>query len=207
MDITFEDLKKDPILNEAIENLEKIHGKPLPESFQKYLLDLSTSSVHKVEQNISWVKRTVFLCNKILSQSAHEAEYPLFWIHLYAIVIEFYEDEAKHRDINLKVSFKRPIMESLDSIREELTDDDISLIIFFRHSHCHMQLHYIWHNAKVKDGEIIKVIPPYDPNAREIAARVIAQYKSQNDIAFNYAQKLIDKLTQLEKAVIKASAI
>jgi len=207
MDITFEDLRKDPVLKEAIENLEKIHGKPLPEPFQKFLLDLSTSSVHKVEQNISWVERTVFLCNKILNHSAHEAEYPLFWIHLYAIVIEFYEDEAKHREINLKVSFKRPIMETLDAIRKELTEDDISLITFFRHSHCHMQLHYIWHNAKVKDGEIISILPPYDPRAREIASRIVSEHEDQNAVAYTYANKLVKKLTELKEAVKNAAAI
>jgi len=207
MEIVFDDLKKDPILKEVIENLEKIHGKPLPEPIQKFLLDLSTSSEYKVQQNITWIERTVYLSNKILSRTAHEAEYPLFWIHLYAIVVEFYEDEAKHRDINMKVSFKRPIIETLDSIRKELTEEDISLITFFRHSHCHMQLHYIWYNAKVKDGEIINVKLPYDPNAREVASRVIAQYHSQNEIAFNYAQKLINKLTQLKETVINAAAI
>ncbi len=207
MDITFEDLRKDPVLKEAIENLEKFHGKPLPEPFQKFLLDLSTSSVHKVEQNITWVERTVFLCNKILNHSAHEAEYPLFWIHLYAIVIEFYEDEAKHREINLKVSFKRPIMETLDAIRKELTEDDISLITFFRHSNCHMQLHYIWYNAQVKDGKIISILPPYDPKAREIASRIVSEHKNQNAVAYKYANKLVKKLTELKEAVKNAAAI
>lgn len=207
MGIVFEDLKNDPTLKEVIEYLEKVHGKPLPEQIQNFLLDLSTSSEYKVQQNISWIKRTVFLCDKIINHNAHEAEYPLFWIHLYAITIEFYDDENKHRDINLKVSFKRPIIQALDLIRKELTDEDITLITFFRHSHCHMQLHYIWHNAKVKDGEIIKVSPPYDPTAREIAVEVLAKYKSQNDIAFNYAEKLYDKLIQLKDAVINAAAI
>jgi hypothetical protein len=207
MGIVFEDLKRDPILKEANENLEKIHGKPLPEPFQNFLLDLSTSSVYKVEQNISWVERTVFLCNKILNNSAHESEYPLFWIHLYAVVVEFYEDEAKHHDLNLLVSFKRPIMETLDAIRSDLTEDDLSLITFFRHSHCHMQLHYIWYNAKVKNGKIISVNPPFDPKAREVASKIISEHKSQNDVAFTYANKLIKKLTQLKEAVKNASAI
>ncbi len=207
MGIVFEDLKKDPILKEAIENLEKIHGKPFPESFQNFLLDLSTSSVYKVEQNISWVERTVFLCNKILNHSAHESEYPLFWIHLYAVVVEFYEDEAKHRDLNLLVSFKRPIMETLDAIRNELTEDDLSLITFFRHSHCHMQLNYIWYNAKVKNGKIISVNPPFYPKAREVASKIISEHKSQNYVTFTYANKLKKKLTQLEEAVKNASAI
>jgi hypothetical protein len=44
MGIVFEDLKKDSILKEEIENLEKVHGKPLPVQIQKFLLDLSTSS-------------------------------------------------------------------------------------------------------------------------------------------------------------------
>ena len=207
MEIVFEDLKKDPTFKEVIENLEKVNGKPLPEPIQKYLLDLSTSSEYKVQQNIRWIERTVFLSNKILNGTAHEAEYPLFWIHLYVIVIEFYEDEARNREINLKVSFKRPIMETLDLIREELTEDDISLITFFRHSNCHMQLHYIWHNVKAKDGKILNVIPPYDPKAREVASRIISQYKNQNDIALHYAKKLMEKLTQLKKAVISAAAI
>lgn len=207
MEIVFDDLKKDPIFKEAIENLEKAHGKPLPEPIQKFLLDLSTSSEYKVQQNVSWIERTVFLCNKILNHSADDSEYPLFWIHLYAIVIEFYEDEVKHREINLKISFKRPIMETLDLIRKELTEDDISLITFFRHSHCHMNLHYIWYNAKVKDGKIISIIPPYDPKARDVASRIIAKYKNQNAVAYTYANKLAEKLTQLKEAVVNAAAI
>jgi hypothetical protein len=98
-------------------------------------------------------------------------------------------------------------MHALDLIRKDLTEEDISLITFFRHSHCHIQLHYIWYKAKIKDGKIISVIPPFDPNAKEIAAKVIAQYKNQNDIAFNYADKLCDKLIQLKEAVINATAI
>ena len=207
MNVVFEDLKKDPIVKLVIENLEKIHGIPLPEPIQQFLLDLSTSSEYKVQQNVAWVDRIVFLSNQIISRKAHEAEYPLFWIHLYAVVIEFYEDEAKHRDLNLQVSFKRPIMEILDAIRNDLTEDDLSLITFFRHSNCHMQLHYIWHNAKVKDGKIISVNPPFDPKAREIASKIISKHKSQNDVAFTYANKLIEKLTQLKEAVNNASAI
>ena len=207
MGIVFEDLKRDPIIKEAIENLEKVHGSPLPEPMQKYLLDLSTSSEYKVQQNITWVERIVFLSNKVLSHKANEAEYPLFWIHLYAIVVEFYEDEAKHHELNLQVSFKRPIMEILDAIHNELTEDDLSIITFFRHSHCHMQLHYIWYNAKVKDGKIISVNPPFDPKTREVASKIISEYKNQNEIAFIYANKLIKKLMQLKEAVKSAAAI
>lgn len=207
MAIDFEDLKKDEILKEVIDNLEKVQGKPLSEPIQKYLLDLSTSSENKVRQNITWIERTVFLCNKILNQSAHESEYPLFWIHLHAIVVEFYEDEAKHRELNLKVSFKRPIMEVLDLIHNELTDEDISLITFLRHSNCHMQLHYIWYNAKVKDGKITMIKPPDAPQIREVALKIITQHKNQKAVAYAYANKLIDKLTQLQKAVVNATVI
>ena len=207
MGIVFDDLKRDPIIKEAIENLEKVHGNPLPEPIQKYLLDLSTSSEYKVQQNITWVERIVYLSNQILNHKAHETEYPLFWIHLYAVVVEFYDDEAKHRELNLQVSFKRPIMEILDSIHNELTEDDLSLITFFRHSHCHMQLHYIWYNAKVKDGKIVSVIPPFDPKAREVVSKIISEHKNQNDMTFIYANKLIKKLTQLKEAIKRAVAI
>ena len=70
-----------------------------------------------------------------------------------------------------------------------------------------MQLHYIWYNAKVKDGKIISVNPPFDPKAREVVSKIISEHKNQNDVAFTYANKLIKKLTQLKEAVKNAAAI
>ena len=107
----------------------------------------------------------------------------------------------------MKIDFKRPIMESLEFIRKELTDEDISLITFFRHSHCHMHLHYIWHSAKVKDGKIIDIKQPYDPSARDIAFKAISKYNGQNNVAFAYAQRLVKRLEQLEKSIINAARI
>ena len=207
MGIIFEDLRKDALINEARNQLESIYGTPLPEDIQGYLLDMSTASVIKVQQKQIWIDRMVFLCKKVRSKTAHESDYPLFLIHLYAIVVEFYEDESKVRDINLKISFKRPIMEALDILRAGLSEDDISLITFFRHSNCHMHPDYIWQRAKIKDGKIIAVKPSPDPEARVIADKIISQHRNQNEVAITYANKVIDKLIVLQEAVIKASAI
>lgn len=206
--ITFEDLRQDPNHRHIIELLEAKHGSPLPEEIQQYILDAATSSVVRVQQTMAWVQRTFLIIQNILSGTAHEAEYPLFWIYLYGIVNEFYEHESKHREINEQLDFKKTILDSLDSLLAKLDEDDLSFITYMRHHHVHMHLDYVWHKARVEDGRVVEVKPPYDPDARDIADRIIAEHSGdQQKVARTYAKRITSEISTLKEAIEAAGAI
>ncbi|GAG48491.1 unnamed protein product, partial [marine sediment metagenome] len=165
-----------------------------------------TSSVMKVEQTVAWIKTAADVTSKVLKGHAHPAEYPIFWIKLNGIVDEYYDEENEFRSFNELISFKKPIMRSLDSLRAKLTDEDLSFIKFMRHSYCHIALDYLWHKAKVKDGKIVKVRPPYDPNIRDIAARIIEEHNGdQQAVARTFAGRIAEELFSLRDAIIEAA--
>ncbi|UCH62475.1 MAG: hypothetical protein JSU77_11845 [Fidelibacterota bacterium] len=203
-DATFEDLKAQ--YPELVELSESKYGSPLPKPMQQLLLDMATSSVMKVEQTVAWIIGAADVTYKVLKGHAYSAEYPIFWIKLNGIVDEYYEEENEFRSFNELISFKKPIMRSLDSLRAKLTEEDLSFIKFMRHSYCHISLHYLWHRAKVKKGKIVKVLPPYDPNARDIAARIIEEHNgNQRAVAHTYASRIAEDLFNLRNAVTEAA--
>lgn len=207
-DATFDDLKNHPTLGWTVELLEAKYGVPVPENIQRLVLDLATSAEIGFQQTCDWVQKASIITNRIAQGNAHDTEFPLFWIYLNAIVDEFYEEESKYREINEQIGFKKPILDGLDELRVRLSEEDLILIKFMRHSHAHIHLHYVWHRAKVKDGKIVQVKPPFAPNARAITARVISEHNGdQKAVARMYAQKVADSLLQLRYAVDAAKAI
>lgn len=198
-------LKKDPLLSKAISKLESVHGSPLPNEIQRFLLDQATASELRVENTVDWVRKTLFITNKIINSEANESDYPLFWIYLNEIVDRFYKHEDSTREINEQIPFKKPILDCLDSMRAKLSDEEIIFIQFMRNSHCHMHLRSLWTYAKMVNEElkISKEAPTPDP--REIAENIIQSHEgSQKKTAIHFAKLSFDDLEKLQVAVSKA---
>lgn len=202
---TFADLQSDPQFKDSIRAAEAKHGTPLPEPIQHLLVDIAVKSTLDVQTRVEWINRLKSISNSIIASNAHSAEYPLFWIYLYGVVVEFYDDLIANRKFYDKASFLKPIIQSADSINEIFSEEDISFIRFTRHSHVHISLDYIWHHVKIKDGSISEVRPPYDPEAIDISIRIIGEHNgNQQLVALTFAKKIIADLEQLTIAVNNA---
>lgn len=195
---TFADVAQDLLHKPIIARLESVHGSPLPEDIQQFLLDLVTASELRIQNTLLWVTRTRDLSQKILSSEACDAEYALFWIYLHEIVDRFYKHETSRREISEQIGFLKPILNDLDALRGELTEEDLVFIQFMRNSHVHMHLHSLWSHAKMEGGTLVVTKPPPEPDPRELADRIIRENEnSQNRTAAAYAGRLIDPLNQL----------
>ncbi len=202
---TFADLQSDPKFKDSIRAAEAKHGTPLPEPIQHLLVDIAVKSTLNVQTRVEWITRLKSISNSIIASNAHSAEYPLFWIYLYGVVIEFYDYLDEHRYFYEKVRFLTPIIQSVDAMRTKLSEEDISFIRYMRHSHVHISLDYIWHKAKMKDGKLSAVQPPYDPDAIDISQKIIAQHGGdQQAVARTYSLMIFDDLINLERAALEA---
>jgi hypothetical protein len=203
---TFDDYKA--MNPKLVASLEKKYGSPLPLEHQKYLLDTATASVMKCEQLEAWMIRSAMCVDRIIRGSASYGDYPLFWICLFGIVVEYYDDLASSSDFPLWRELVEPIYEAMDKLHGKLTEEDLSIIKFMRHSYCHVKLDYIWHKAKVKNGKIVKIQLPLDPHVRDLAAeRIEAHGGDQQAMAHSFALLLEKEIASLRNAVIKVMAI
>lgn len=198
-------LRKEDVFKPVFENLEKQYGSDIPEDLVEYVIELGIKSNHKVQNIIAWVDKTNSLIQSILSNARVESDYPLFWISIHEIIFALYDAENEQCKINELVGFKVPILQSLDKIKHSLTNDDLIFVKYMRHSHAHIFLDYLWHSVKVKDGNIIKVKKPYDPNTIDVANRITEENNNdQKLIAYKYAMKISEGVSELLSAVKNA---
>jgi len=198
-------LRKEDVFIPVFAKLEKQYGPDIPEDIVEYVIELGIKSSYKVQNIIAWVDKTNNLIRSILANSRAESDYPLFWISIHEIIFTFYDAENEQRKINELVSFKVPILQSLDKIKSSLTDDDLIFIKYMRHSHAHLFLDYLWYSVKVKNGNIIEVKKPHDPKAIDVANRIIEENNNdQKLIAYKYAKKISEGVNELLTAVQNA---
>ncbi|MCJ7649829.1 MAG: hypothetical protein MUP85_14545, partial [Candidatus Lokiarchaeota archaeon] len=123
----------------------------------------------RVEQTRRWIQNTVAVINNILSKKAHDPEYLLFWILIYSIIFEYAPSEQKNKKFIELFAAQNKILNSLELLVSKLNDEEKILIKFYRVSNAHMHFSYIRYRADVKDGKIVKLFPPNDPRAIEVA--------------------------------------
>jgi hypothetical protein len=203
--IIYKDLENDPFQKSIIVELEKVYGFPLPEEVQTFLIDSAISSSMRVEQTRRWIQNTVAVINNILSKKAHDPEYLLFWILIYSIIFEYAPSEQKNKKFIELFAAQSKILKSLELLVSKLNDEEKILIKFYRHSNAHMHLNYIRYRADVKDGIIVKLFPPNDPRAIEIADSYMDKYNGdQKKIAYDFALKMFEPVTKLYENIISA---
>ena len=191
-----------------VASLEKQYGSPLPQKHQQYLLDTATASVMKCEQLEAWMNRSVMCVDRIISGAASYGDYSLFWICLFGIIDEYYNDLMSSKDFPLWPELCTPIYEAMDKLHGKLTEQDFSIIKFMRNSYCHVKLDYIWHKVKVKSGRIIAVKSPLDPRVRDLVVeRIDAHGGDQQSMAHSFALLLEKEIASLRNAVIEVMAI
>lgn len=196
-----EELKDHEFYKPIYNQLLNMYNGDIPKEIGDYFVELSQRSNNKIANTNTWVNRTYNIILEILSGTAHDAVFPMFWIHLYEIVFQFYEDENKHRKINELIEFKRPIIACLDSIREEFSEEELILLKFCRHSSAHMYLNSIWSRPIVKHGKVIRINSAKLPEAMAIAEKYIQECGgSQKLLAMKYAENLKDKIFALKEA-------
>ena len=204
--IPFQLRSDDPTLDQTerrvLAELEAKHGFPLSDEIQRFLWDTSASATVRVENMVTWSRRACELATSLESGEAHDAEYPLFWVHLYAVLVEMAGHLDKQREITSQVPFMRPVLEAVDRLTATADEQDIEFVRFMRHSAVHFDLSSVWHQVKVREGKITKVNPPRYPDARALAAEVISEYGgSQTAAACGYAARFRDCLCDLASAV------
>ena len=203
--VIYKDLENDPFQKSIIVELEKVYGSPLPEEVQTYLIDSATSSSMRVQQTRRWVQNTVAATHNILLNKAHDSEYLLFWIMIYSIIFEYAPSEQKNKKFIELFVTQNKILKSLELLVSKLNDEEKILIKFYRHSNVHMHLDYIRYRADVKDGKIVKLFPPTDPSAIEVAESYKVKYNGNfNKIAYDFALKIIEPITKLYENIINA---
>ncbi len=203
--VTYKDLENDPFQKSLIIELEKVYGSPLPEDVQTFLIDSATSSSMRVEQTRRWVQNTVAVINSILSRKAHDSEYLIFWILIYSIIFEYEPSEQKNKKFIELFEAQNKILNSLELIVSQFSEEEKTLIKFYRHSNSHMHLNYIRYRADVKDGKIVKLYPPNDPNAIEVAEKYKEKYNGDfSEIAFDIATKISEHVSALYKNIVYA---
>lgn len=203
--VTFEELRNDPFERRLIEHLEERWGSPLSEDIQQFLIDLALGSQLRVDQENSWISTASAIAGRIVDGRAHEAEYPLFWIRLHAIAKEYCPKYTRQREAREQVG-QGAILNAIDALLAELSEDDLTFIAFVRHSHCHMHVDYVRYDGKAQPGAAPRIVPPSNPEAEGIARRILEAHEmNQQETARTYALKVSDSLHRLSEAVSAAS--
>lgn len=207
-DFTFEDLEKDPFHKKIIDIFERKYGHPLADDIKNFIMDNAGSGQLRVDQRVSWVNTALAITQNIIDGVATTAEYPLFWIRLWGIVREFAPYLQNTREIGELIKQIKPQLEAMDELIATLSGDDLILIDFMRHNHSHMHVDYVIHHAQVKKNGSLKITPPKDQNAVDLAKKIFAIYNGdQKKVASIYAIKIIEPLKKLVSAVRKGVEI
>ncbi len=205
--VTFEDLLGDPFQREVIRLLEDRFGSPLSEDMQRFIVDLATGVQRDDRNELNWVRQALDAAQHIVDDSAHPAEFPVFWLRLWSVVFEYYPRLDRRRDLIETVDFYAPVLRALESVVEALSDDEQAVLRFMRHSHAHLYVGYVRYGSKKDPGEGFKVVPPSDPEAETLALDMIAAHDgNQSALAATYARKVVSQLGELAKAIEVASA-
>ena len=201
-EITFDDYRNDPNHQKLVEALEAKWGTPLPEFIKKLVLDSGTKAVWKVENAKRWISKLNSIVKNIVNTEGNTEHFPLFWIYLSGITNEYYQDQIEFREIKEKISFMKPILDSLDLIQSRFTEEEIK---FMRDSHVHIHLDSLWYRPVMNKGTLIDIKPPTNPTAREIAEYIVEEHgNDQESVARDFAYRIIDDIGNLNEAVIYA---
>lgn len=205
-EITFDDYRNDPHGRKIVEALEAKWGTSIPEFIKKLLLDSGTKAEWRVQNAKRWISKLDSLVKNLINSETNAEHFPLFWIYLFGVINEYYEDQMEYREIKDKISFMKPILESLDLMQSRFTKDDLKFIKFMRDSHVHIHLDSLWYRPVMKNGELIDIKPPRNPTARGIAENIVkAHGKDQESVARDYAKRIIDDIEKLKEAVVNAA--
>lgn len=205
-EITFDNYRIDPHGKELVKALEDKWGTPLPEFIEKLVLDTGTKAEWRVQNAKRWISFLDSLVKNIINAETNAEHYPLFWIYLFGVISEYYEDQMRIKEIKEKISFMKPILESLDLIRGRFNENELIFIKFMRDSHVHIHLDSLWIRPVMKNGELISIKPPSSPTAREIADSILDEHgNNQESIASDYAERITDDIGKLNEAVIIAA--
>lgn len=188
---------------EIISFLEAKYGSPLPEDHQRYLLDTATSMVMKGEQIEVWMNRTVMYVDRIVKREASHGDFAMFWICVHGIISEYYIDLVKGVDFPEYRILCAPIFDSIEKVKQCLSEDDVSIIGFMRHSYCHIKLDYVWHKARKSKSGLVTIKSPVDPNVRDLVFEKNKEFgDDQQAMTRSYALLLEKELVALRGAVI-----
>ena len=205
-DITFDDYRKDPNGKRLVKALEAKWGTPLPEFIEKLVLDTGTKAEWRVQNAKRWISKLDSLVKNIINAETNAEHYPLFWIYLFGVISEYYEDQMEFKEIKEKISFMKPIIESLDLIRSRFNENELIFIKFVRDSHVHIHLDSLWIRPVMRNGELINIKPPSNPTAREIADSILDGHGNNlESIALDYAERIISDIEKLVEAVGNAA--
>ena len=206
-EITFDDYRSDPHGKKMVKALEDKWGTPLPEFIEKLVLDTGTKAEWRVQNAKRWISKLESLVKNIINAEANAEHYPLFWIYLFGVISEYYEFQMEFKEIKKKISFMKPILESLDLIRGKFNENELKFIKFMRDSHVHIHLDSLWIRPVMKNGKLINIKPPSNPTAREIADSILYEHgNNQESIARDYAERIIDDIEILKDAVVDAAS-
>lgn len=204
--ITFDDYRKDPNHRRLVESLEANWGIPLPDFIKKIVVDTGTKAVWKIENAKRWISKLNSLVTNIVNDESNAEHFPLFWIYLSGVINEYYHDQIEFREIMDKISFMVPILESLDLIKGQFTEEERNFIKFMRDSHVHMHLDSLWYRPVMKNGKLIDIKPPKNPTARKNAENIVEEYGGdQESVAGEFAGRIIEDIGKLNTAVIAAA--
>ncbi len=136
---------------------------------------------------------------RVVSEDAQAAEYPLFWIRLYGLLNELYIAIQSQRKI-WEASFMKPIAEAMDLLHDLLTEKELIFVMFFRHSHVHIQVDAWRHSlGRRKDGTF-SLSPPRLPVGLTIAREILAENDwDQQKTARRFAEKILPAMQHLKR--------
>jgi len=205
-EVTFDDYRKDPFGRKLIKALEAQWGTPLPEFIKKLVLDTGTKAEWKVQNAKRWISELDSLVKSMINGKTRAEHFPLFWIYLSGVIIEYYKDKMVDREIQDKISILKPIIDSLDLIHSRFTEEELKFIKFMRDSHVHIHLDSLWYRPVKSNGALIDIQPPTNPTAREIAEIIVEMHGNDQElVARDYAERISDDIEKLKEAVLAAA--
>lgn len=205
-DITFADLEKDPFQRGIIEILQQYYGTPLADDLKNLLVDYAGNAQLRVNQKVAWIQSAALMTRRIVEDTAHEAEYPLFWVRLYSIVREYYPKVRQRQELYHVLDFLRPELQALEDLVSRLSDDDLCFIEFMRHNHVHMHVDYVRYQAVRKKDDSLRIAPPKNPDAVGLARRILdANDWNQQKTACDFAKRIVNDINRLAEVVTAAA--
>jgi hypothetical protein len=205
--VTFEDLLADPFQKEVIRFFEQRFGTPLPDDIRQFIVDLALGVQRDDRNELDWVRQALDAAEHIVADTAHPAEYPVFWLRLWSIVFEYHPRLESRRELVDAVDFYAPVLRALESLVDALSADERAVLRFMRHSHAHLYVGYVRYRSKTEPQQGFTVVPPSDPEAESLALDMIAAHDgSQSALAATYARKVVSYLRELAEAIEVASS-